>query len=106
MSYAGAAQAHADQLHVHSQHTQSHPVMVQAVVQAQSFQAKAQSLEKAAEAQNLQACPLCCTIVLVCVLVKAWPAGNAKLSGSVTLSLCQTDCSSRMTACMVSRKWN
>ena len=49
------AQAHADQLHVHSQHTQSHPVMVQAVVQAQSFQAKAQSLEKAAEAQNLQA---------------------------------------------------
>ncbi len=52
-----AAQAHADQLHVHSQHTQSHPVMVQAVVQAQSFQAKAQSLEKAAEAQNLQATP-------------------------------------------------
>lgn len=66
-----AAQAHADQLHVHSQHTQSHPVMVQAVVQAQSFQAKAQSLEKAAEAQNLQArAPLLVVLSLVPLMLR------------------------------------
>ena len=52
-----AAQAHADHLHVQSQQVQSHPVQVQAQVQAQSFQAKAKSLEKAAEAQTLQVRP-------------------------------------------------
>lgn len=47
-------QAHADHLQEQSEQAQSEPVQVQAAVQAQSFQAKAQSLEKAAEAQNLQ----------------------------------------------------
>lgn len=47
-------QAHADHLQEQSQQAQSEPVQVQAAVQAQSFQAKAQSLEKAAEAQSLQ----------------------------------------------------
>lgn len=47
-------QAHAKHLEVRSQQANSQPEHVRAQAQAQSFQAKAHSFEKAAEAQNLQ----------------------------------------------------
>ena len=52
--YAFPAQAHAKHLEARSQQANTQPEQVQAQAQAQSFQAKAHSLEKAAEAQNLQ----------------------------------------------------
>jgi hypothetical protein len=50
-----ATQVHADQLQAASQQAWDAPGQAQAAVRAQSFQAKAQSLEKAAQAQSLQA---------------------------------------------------
>lgn len=47
-------QAHAKHLEARSQQANTQPEQVQAQAQAQSFHAKAHSLQKAAEAQNLQ----------------------------------------------------
>lgn len=48
-------QAHASRLAAQSQHEASPGAQQQTVCQAHSFQAKAESLEKAAQAHNLQA---------------------------------------------------
>jgi hypothetical protein len=52
------AQEHASRLYFESQNSAPGPFQVQASMQAHTFEAKAQSLEKAAQAQNLQVSPL------------------------------------------------